>query len=105
MLLAVDVGNSHTVSGVFSGDKLVAEWRLKSDRDRTRDELAIRYHSLFQMTEIAPESITGFIVSSVVPTLETAWMSYADKYLAGKLLTAPISVNHTTKTDITHFNR
>ena len=101
MLLAVDVGNSHTVSGVFAGEKLIAEWRLKSDRDRTGDELAIRYHSLFQMVDIAPGSITGFIVSSVVPTLETAWMSYADRYLAGKLLSAPISVNHTTKTDIT----
>jgi type III pantothenate kinase len=101
MLLAVDVGNSHTVSGVFSGDKLVAEWRLKSDRDRTGDELAIRYHSLFQMSDIAPGSITGFIVASVVPTLETAWMSYADRYLAGKLLSAPISVNHVTETDIT----
>ena len=100
MLLAVDVGNSHTVSGVFAGEKLIAEWRLKSDRDRTGDELAIRYHSLFQMADIAPGSITGFIVSSVVPTLETAWMSYADRYLAGKLLSAPISVNHTTKTDI-----
>lgn len=101
MLLAVDVGNSHTVSGVFSGDKLIAEWRLKSDRDRTGDELAIRYHSLFQMAEIAPESITGFIVGSVVPTLETAWMSYADRYLAGQLLSAPLTVNHLTKTGLT----
>jgi type III pantothenate kinase len=101
MLLVVDVGNSHTVSGVFSGDKLVAEWRLKSDRDRTGDELAIRYHSLFQMADIKQGSITGFIVSSVVPTLETAWMSYADRYLAGQLLSAPISVNHTTETELT----
>lgn len=101
MLLVVDVGNSHTVSGVFAGDKLVAEWRLQSDRDRTGDELAIRYHSLFQMADIAPGNITGFIVSSVVPTLETAWLSYADRYLAGQLLSAPISVSHTTKTGLT----
>jgi len=100
MLLAVDVGNSHTVSGVFSGDRLAAEWRLKSDRDRTGDELAIRYHSLFQMADIEPGSITGFIVSSVVPTLETAWMSYADRYLAGQLLSAPIAVNHDTRTGL-----
>jgi type III pantothenate kinase len=100
MLLAVDVGNSHTVSGVFSGDKLVAEWRLKSDRDRTGDELAIRYHSLFQMAEIPPGSITGFIVSSVVPTLVTAWMTYADRYLAGQLLTAPVSVSSDTETGV-----
>ncbi|GAB4341765.1 MAG: type III pantothenate kinase [Desulfobulbaceae bacterium] len=101
MLLAVDVGNSHTVSGVFAGSRLVAEWRLKSDRDRTGDELAIRYHSLFQMADIDPAAITGFIVASVVPTLETAWMSYADRYLAGQLRTAPLAVNHLTATGLT----
>jgi type III pantothenate kinase len=100
MLLAVDVGNSHTVSGVFSGDKLVTEWRLKSDRDRTGDELAIRYHSLFQIAGVDPETITGFIVSSVVPTLETAWMSYVDRYLSGQLLSPPICVNQSTQTDL-----
>jgi len=100
MLLAVDVGNSHTVSGIFSGENLIAEWRLKSDRDRTGDELAIRYHTLFQMADIHPGDITGFIVSSVVPTLETAWMSYAGRYLAGQLGSVPLSVDHLTRTGI-----
>jgi type III pantothenate kinase len=101
MLLAVDVGNSHTVSGVFSGDRLVAEWRLKSDRDRTGDELAIRYHALFQMANIPPDSITGFIISSVVPTLETSWLAYAGRYLSGRLEREPLSVTHATQTGIT----
>lgn len=101
MLLAVDVGNTHTVSGVFAGDRLAAEWRLKSDRDRTGDELAIRYHSLFQMTGIQMKDLTGFILSSVVPTLETAWMAFADRYLCGRLRTPPMAVNHTTKSGIT----
>lgn len=100
MLLAVDVGNSHTVSGVFAGEQLVAEWRLKSDRDRTGDELAIRYHSLFQMTDIDPAAITGFIVASVVPTLETSWLAYAGKYLARQLQAEPLAVNYTTPTGI-----
>jgi len=100
MLLAVDVGNSHTVSGVFSGDRMVTEWRLKSDRDRTGDELAIRYHSLFQMAGIELRQISGFILSSVVPTLETAWMAYADRYLARRLQTRPVAVNHKTQTNI-----
>lgn len=100
MLLAVDVGNSHTVSGVFSGDRLVAEWRLKSDRDRTGDELAIRYQSLFQLSGISINDISGFIVSSVVPTLETAWMAYALRYLGRHLKSTPIKVNHKTETGI-----
>ncbi len=101
MLLAVDVGNSHTVSGVFREDRLVAHWRLKSDQDRTADELAIRYHALFQMAGIDTAAITGFIVSSVVPTLETSWLGYADKYLGSRLATPPLRVDHSTATGLT----
>ena len=101
MLLAVDVGNTHTVSGVFSGDSLVAQWRLKSDRDRTGDELAIRYHTLFQLTGIHQKQISGFVLSSVVPTLETAWMSFSEQYLSSQLTIPPIAVNHETITGIT----
>lgn len=100
MLLAVDIGNSHTVSGVFAGEKLIAQWRLKSDRDRTGDELAIRYRILFQMADIDPADITGFIVSSVVPPLETAWLSYADRYLGDRLAVRPLSVDYATRTGI-----
>ncbi len=101
MLLAVDVGNSHTVSGVFAGDRLVAEWRLKSDRDRTGDELAIRYHALFQMAAIKPAEVTGFIISSVVPTLTAAWSSYVDRYFVEQLASPPLTVSNTIETGIT----
>lgn len=101
MLLAVDVGNTHTVSGVFDGEKITAEWCLKSDRDRTGDELAIRYHSLFQMAGIDMMKITGFVLSSVVPTLETAWLRFAERYLISTLQRPPLSINHTTRTGIT----
>ncbi len=101
MLLAVDVGNSHTVSGIFSGGLLVAEWRLKSDRDRTGDELAIRYHALFQMADIKPVEVTGFIISSVVPTLTAAWSSYVDRYFVEQLSSPPLTVSNTVETGIT----
>ena len=101
MLLAVDVGNTHTVSGVFDGQNTVAQWRLKSDRDRTGDELAIRYHALFQMAEIDQKKITGFIISSVVPTLETAWLAFAGRYIQDQLDIPPLVVNHKTNTGIT----
>ena len=100
MLLTVDVGNSHTVSGVFFNQSLLHKWRLKSDRDRTADELAIRYHSLFQMDNIIKKDITGFIVCSVVPTLETSWLNFATKYLTN-CATPPMAVSHRTYTGIT----
>ena len=81
MLFAVDVGNSHTVSGIFDKGKLVGNWRMQSRQDRTADELAIRYHGLFQMAGIDPGRITGFIVASVVPVLETSWLHFARSYL------------------------
>ena len=100
MLLAVDVGNSHTVSGVFSGSTLLHTWRLKSDRDRTADELAIRYHALFQMEGIDKAGIDGCIIASVVPTLETSWLQFASQFLKNGTLT-PLSVSHKTDTGIT----
>ena len=100
MLLTVDVGNSHTVSGVFYDQTLIHQWRLKSDRDRTADELAIRYHSLFQMEGINKDEITGFIIGSVVPTLETSWLNFAAKHFTN-CTTPPIAVTHQTDTGIT----
>lgn len=99
MLLTVDVGNSHTVSGIFKGRQLLHQWRLKSDRDKTADELAVRYHSLFQMEGINKEEISAFIVCSVVPVLETCWLDFAKKYLTACAV-PPFAVSHTTKTGI-----
>ncbi|MBM9535790.1 type III pantothenate kinase [Desulfobulbus alkaliphilus] len=96
MLFAVDVGNSHTVSGIFTKGRLVGNWRLQSRQDRTADELAIRYHGLFQMAGIDPKKITGFIVASVVPTLETSWLHFARNYLT-RLRQPPLAVTHTLK--------
>ena len=100
MLLCVDVGNSHTVSGVFKGNQILQRWRLKSDRNRTIDELAIRYHSLFQMSNLSFGDITGFIVAGVVPTLETSWLGFAEQYLAPALQSEPLVVTHETDTGI-----
>ncbi|MCI5133287.1 MAG: type III pantothenate kinase, partial [Candidatus Electrothrix sp. EH2] len=87
MLFTVDVGNSQTVSGIFKDRQLLHQWRLKSDRDKTADELAVRYHSLFQMEGIRREEIKAFVVCSVVPVLETCWLDFAEKYLTA--CTAP----------------
>lgn len=85
MLFTIDVGNSHTVTGLFDGDRLLDQWRLKSDPDCPNDELAIRYHALFSMAEIEKKDIDGVILASVVPSIEAAWIdcirSYFSTYL------------------------
>lgn len=80
MLLAIDVGNSQTVCGVFSKDKLLCHWRLKTDRQKTADELAARFLSLFSMQNIRFNDITGVIIASVVPTQQQAWQEFSKKY-------------------------
>lgn len=88
MLLAIDIGNSHTVVGLFKDDQanqLYGQWRFTSDRDQTADELALRFYTLFAMIGVAPEEITGIALASVVPTLQTAWVGYCQKYLTANL--------------------
>jgi type III pantothenate kinase len=72
MLLVVDVGNSHTVLGLYNGDELRGRWRVTTSNYRTGDELHILLAMLLQAAEIPPASITGCCISSVVPQLNTA---------------------------------
>lgn len=98
MLFTIDVGNSHTVSGLFKNGRLIRDWRVKSERDSTADELAIRYNLLFKMAGLAHKDVTNFIISSVVPTLKKSWFEYAKKY--HDLHYPPISVSHLSHTPI-----
>jgi type III pantothenate kinase len=70
MLLAVDVGNTHTVLGLFEAEKLVANWRVATRHDVTGDEMGVVWHALFSQEEIPHSSVDGMIVSSVVPDLD-----------------------------------
>ncbi len=80
MLLAIDVGNSQTVCGIFKNSSLVCHWRLKTDREKTADELAARFLSLFTMQNIQFKDISGVIIASVVPTQQQAWQEFSSKY-------------------------
>ena len=93
MLFVVDIGNSHTVSGLFDDDQLLGHWRLKSDRNRTDDELALRYHGLFGMAGIDKADLRGIVIASVVPTLETAWQAFTSKYFGATLDHPPLVVS------------
>ena len=57
MLLAMDVGNTNTVLGVFRGNELLANWRLTTARDQTVDEYGILTRELFTLDELAATEI------------------------------------------------
>ena len=68
MLLAVDVGNTETVVGVFEGDDLARHWRLSTVADRTADELALLFGGLMEHGDLSfDRNVTAVAVASVVP--------------------------------------
>ncbi len=70
MLLAIDIGNTNTVLGVFTDRDLTASWRLTTQRAQTVDELVLRIRGLFAGEGLQAQAITGVIVASVVPPLD-----------------------------------
>ena len=69
MLLAINVNNTHTLLGVYEGDRLAVHWRLRTDPARTVDEYGILLRGLFAEWAAPNPEITGIILSSVVPQL------------------------------------
>ena len=86
MLLTLDVGNTNTVLGVFSGTELVAHWRLTTARDQTIDEYGILTRDLFTLADLEPREIGGVIISSVVPPLNSTLTGMAERYFSKKAL-------------------
>ena len=83
MLLAIDVGNTNIVLGVFEGDRLVESWRLATDNNRSADEYGTIINSMFRYAKLDETVIDDVIISSVVPsllfTLEHMCLKYYDK--------------------------
>ncbi|MDP9417376.1 MAG: type III pantothenate kinase [Actinomycetota bacterium] len=67
MLLAIDVGNTHTVLGLFAGDEVVQHWRIATDGRRTADELAVVVHGL--LGDQPRPVVSGIVVCSTVPAV------------------------------------
>ncbi len=87
MLLAIDVGNTNIVLGVFDGAALVESWRLQTLRERTSDELGLLVDGLFTHSRIDPARVQGIILGSVVPPLTGTIVAMAERYIGVKALT------------------
>ena len=80
MLLVVDVGNTNIVLGIYQGEKLVYDWRIMTDREKTADEYGILLQNLFAIRHIEIESIKAIIISCVVPTVVRALEQLCSDY-------------------------
>jgi type III pantothenate kinase len=87
MLLAIDVGNTNIVLGVFEGQTLVHSWRLQTLRERTSDELGLLVDGLFSHSRIDRGRIRGIVLGSVVPPLTGTVHAMAQRYFGVPTLT------------------
>jgi type III pantothenate kinase len=81
MLLAVDVGNTQTVLGLFEGERLADTWRVATDRSRTGDELVVLLGGLLD-----PDAVDGICLSTTVPLLLREWERLAGRWAHAPLL-------------------
>jgi len=72
VLLAVDVGNTNVTFALFEGERLAADWRVTSHRERTADEMAVELRELFALRGLELSVVSGVVISSVVPNLNPA---------------------------------
>lgn len=87
MLLAVDIGNTNIVMGIFEKEKLLVHWRLGTDIGRTVDEYALTLLGLTEKTPLTQnKKITGVIIASVVPGLTAVWEELSLQYIKHKAL-------------------
>jgi type III pantothenate kinase len=86
VLLVVDVGNTQTHFGAFSGTELVEHWRFATVRTSTADELGAALLNLLRLRGLGFDDIDASIVSSTVPQLEPEWRETAERYLGHHML-------------------
>ena len=77
MLLALDIGNTNTVMGLFDlsapeAPRVVADWRITTPYKQTPDEIGVVFQNLFAIRGLSTADVTGVVISSVVPPLDSS---------------------------------
>ena len=96
MLLAVDVGNTNMVLGVYKDKELICNFRIGTDKSKTSDEYGVIIRQLFDYEGISLKNIQDVIISSVVPEVMHSLENFSFKYCAKE----PIIVGPGVKTGI-----
>lgn len=79
MLLAIDIGNTTIMAGIFKGDKIITYWRLFTNLNKTDSEYAIDFDNMFRLRKIKVSSLKEAIISSVVPPLTSVYKNFLEK--------------------------
>jgi type III pantothenate kinase len=80
--MAVDIGNTQTVLGLFEGEEMRGKWRIATEMHKTADELAVFFAGLFALDGRRLDEVDAVIVSSVVPDLTRSYRNLASEVFA-----------------------
>ncbi len=80
MLLAIDIGNTNTVLGLFENGRLIHDWRIRTDVNTTIDEYAVTMRSLFSLHSLPLEKVRDVIISCVVPPALNPVERFCERY-------------------------
>ncbi len=69
MLLAIDIGNTNIVLGIFQEKKLIHHWKIQTEKEKTSDEYGVTLLNLFSLSGPEKTAIESVVISSVVPPL------------------------------------
>ena len=93
MLLVIDVGNTNIVLGIYDGERLVDNWRIWTERDRTSDEYGILVRNLFSSRSISFGGIEAIAISCVVPPMLNMLLELSERYFQRKPLIVEFGMN------------
>ena len=93
MLLVFDIGNTHTIVGVFQKGKLAFNKRMASSLQRSEDELWILVREYCELENLSASAIQGAVIASVVPSLTDLAFRAVEKYLGFKPVVVSGSVD------------
>lgn len=85
MLLAIDIGNTNMEFGVFSGNEIIASFRLVTNRDITSDEIGLFTSQFFQENSLDRRDISDIVIASVVPQVMYSITNAVKKYFYNKV--------------------
>lgn len=86
MLLVIDIGNTHSVLGLYEGEECLKHWRCGSDRGKTEDEYAVMFGTMLSAADLGFEVIDDVVISSTVPPLVDVWQKLCRKYIGKSAL-------------------
>ena len=91
-LLAIDIGNTNIVLGLYEGKRLAAQWRIATDHARMPDEYAMLLFDLFARSGQDPDSVQGIVLASVVPPLAGTFVEVSERYFGQRPLVVDAGV-------------